>query len=78
MLDKDIRYKPNERDAVMRARVGLFISVGKASYPVLARYFVNALPKVLGFLTVFDRTFIARFVVLPRRRWPGILTRLAT
>jgi hypothetical protein len=41
--DQRIRYKPNERDAVMRHNVALLVIVGKAAFPKLARAFVNTL-----------------------------------
>jgi hypothetical protein len=38
--DQRIRYKPNERDAVMRHRVALLVVVGKAPFSDLARSLV--------------------------------------
>jgi hypothetical protein len=35
--DQRIRYKPNERDAVMRHRVALLVIIGKVPFPALAQ-----------------------------------------
>jgi hypothetical protein len=43
--DRRIRYKPNERDAVMRHRVALLVIIGKAPYAELARAFVATRPR---------------------------------
>ena len=48
--DERIRYKPNERDAVMRHGVVLLVVVGAAPFPELARNFVITLPRVRRFL----------------------------
>ena len=58
--DRRIRYKTNERDAVMRAGVGLFVLVGQAPTLELAQNFVNSLGKVLEFLEINDPPFIAK------------------
>jgi hypothetical protein len=58
--DRRIRYKPNERDAVMRHRVGLLLIVGKAPFPELARAFVATLPRVKDFLVRHKPPFIAK------------------
>jgi hypothetical protein len=58
--DRRIRYKPNERDAVMRNGVALLVIVGKAPFPDLARAFVNSLPVVETFLARRRRPFIAK------------------
>ncbi len=39
--DRRIRYKPNERDAVMRHRVALLVIVGSAPFAELAEAFVR-------------------------------------
>jgi hypothetical protein len=58
--DSRIRYKPNERDAVIRHRVGLLVIVGKAPFPDLARAFVATLPSVERFLALHKPPFIAK------------------
>lgn len=58
--DKRIRYKPNERDAVMRHRVGLLVIVGAAPFPELARAFLATLPRVEHFLAGQKPPFIAK------------------
>ena len=58
--DRRIRYKPNERDAVMRHKVGLLVVVGKAPFPDLARAFVTTLPRIERFVTSRKPPFIAK------------------
>jgi hypothetical protein len=58
--DNRIRYKPNERDAVMRHSVGLLVIVGKAPFPDLARAFVATLPRIEHFLASHKSPFIAK------------------
>ena len=58
--DRRIRYKPNERDAVMRHGVGLLVIVGTAPFPDLARAFVTTMPRVEHFLASHKPPFIAK------------------
>ncbi len=58
--DRRIRYKPNERDAVMRHGVGLLVIVGKAPFPDLARAFVTSVVVVEDFLRRHRPPFIAK------------------
>ncbi len=58
--DKRIRYKPNERDAVMRHRVGLLVIVGAAPFADLARAFLATLPSIEHFLDNHAPPFIAK------------------
>jgi hypothetical protein len=58
--DQRIRYKPNERDAVMRHHVALLVVVGKAPFPQLAVNFVPTLAKISAFLSSNTRPFIAK------------------
>lgn len=58
--DKRIRYKPNERDAVMRHRVGLLVIVGAAPFADLAHAFLATLPSVEHFLDIHEPPFIAK------------------
>lgn len=58
--DRRIRYKPNERDAVMRHSVGLLVIVGAAPYPDLAQAFLATLPRIEHFLARHNPPFIAK------------------
>jgi hypothetical protein len=58
--DGRIRYKPTERDAVMRHGVALLVIVGKAPFPELARAFVTTLPRIERFLVSHAPPFIAK------------------
>jgi hypothetical protein len=58
--DRRIRYKPNERDTVMRHGVALLVIVGAAPFPDLARAFVAMLPRIEQFLTRHKPPFIAK------------------
>lgn len=73
-LDARIRYRPNERDAVMHAGVGLFILAGRASHQDLAENFVRTFPKIKRFTEKHNRPFIAKVYRPPasiRERYPG-------
>lgn len=69
--DKRIRYKPNERDAVMRHRVGLLVIVGAAPFADLAHAFLATLPSVEHFLDIHEPPFIARFIGRHRMKRRG-------
>ena len=58
--DQRIRHKVNEREAVMQHRVALLIVIGHAPYPLLARNFVSALPKIEAFRDAQNPPFIAK------------------
>ncbi|MBI3703558.1 MAG: hypothetical protein HY244_06880 [Rhizobiales bacterium] len=58
--DRRIRYKPNERDAVMRYSVGLLVIVGAAPFADLARAFLATLPSIEHFLEHQKPPFIAK------------------
>lgn len=58
--DKAISRRPNERDAVLQAGLGLLIVVGAAPYHELARNFVDTLPRITAYLSRRTRPFIAR------------------
>lgn len=58
--DRRIRYKPNEREAVFRANVGLFLLVGKAPFNKLAENVVTTRQKILDFIASQPRPFIAK------------------
>jgi hypothetical protein len=63
--DQRIRYKPNERDAVMRHGVALLIIVGKAPFPDLAHAFVATIPRIEQFLASHRAPFIAKVYRTP-------------
>ena len=63
--DRRIRYKPNERDAVMRHGVALLVIVGAVPFPDLAYAFVASLSRVASFLARHSRSS-PRFID-PRR-----------
>lgn len=58
--DERIRYKPNERDAVMRHGVSMLLVVGNAPFPHLAEHFVHTLPRIETFLAAHQPPFIAK------------------
>lgn len=58
--DQRIRYKPNEREAVLRHRVRLLVVVGKAPLPDLAHGFVRTLSRIEAFLESHEAPFIAK------------------
>ena len=69
--DRRIRYKPNERNAVMRHSVGLLVIIGAAPFPDLARAFVTSLPIVEQFVQEYKSPFIAKVY----RRTPAEMAR---
>lgn len=69
--DSRIRYKPNERDAVVRHGVRLLVVVGKAPHPTLAASFIATRSRIEAFL---DRT-AAPFIAKVYRASPGDLAR---
>ena len=58
--DRRIRYKPNERDAVMRHGVALLVIVGAAPFPDLAHAFLTSVPVIEHFLGRHQPPFIAK------------------
>ena len=58
--DRRIRYKPNERDAVIRHGVALLVIVGNAPFPELAHAFVATIPRIKQFLASHQPPFIAK------------------
>ena len=63
--DARIRYKPNERTAVMRHGVRLLVVVGKAPFPDLARSFVATRSRIEAYLERAPAPSIAK-VYRPR------------
>ncbi|CDH44251.1 MAG: hypothetical protein IPL59_01495 [Candidatus Competibacteraceae bacterium] len=58
--DQRIRYKPNEKAAVLQAEVGLFVLIGTAPFPELAKNFIVTFPKIEQFIKKHSRPFIAK------------------
>ncbi|MEJ0074233.1 MAG: hypothetical protein WDO17_02090 [Alphaproteobacteria bacterium] len=58
--DRRIRYKPNERDAVMHHGVALLVIVGDAPFVELAHAFVATVTVVERFLASHRPPFIAK------------------
>jgi hypothetical protein len=58
--DHRIRYKPNERDAVVRHGVALLVIIGKAPFPELAHAFVTSRQSIENFLDRHKPPFIAK------------------
>lgn len=55
-----IRYKPNEKKAVVENDVALLIIVGNAPFPELAGAFVLTEPKIRRFVAAHVRPYIAK------------------
>lgn len=71
-LDRKIRYRPNEKAAVLAAGVGLFILVGRtATHAELARNFVATKSRLYDFIQTHQRPFIARIYRGDRQGAPG-------
>lgn len=58
--DQRIRYKPNELAAVTAHKAALLVVVGAAPFAELAKAFVATLPKILEFVAMHERPFIAK------------------
>jgi hypothetical protein len=58
--DRRIRSKPNEKAAVFKANVGLFVVIGKAPLPQLAENFIATFPKIKQFIEKHPAPFIAK------------------
>lgn len=58
--DGRIRYKPNERAAVIEHRVPLLVVIGHAPYPELARAFVATKAPILRFVEQHQPPYIAK------------------
>jgi hypothetical protein len=58
--DKRIRYKPNERDAVMRSKIALLVIIGRVPNRDLAVNFVNTIDRVETFVDAHEPPFIAK------------------
>jgi hypothetical protein len=58
--NKDIRYRTQERDMVMRAGVPLFVLIGNAPHRELALNLVQTMPPIIEFLGSHDVPFIAK------------------
>ena len=69
--DQRIRYKSNERDAVMSNGVAMFVLIGTIPHPSLAHGFVATHSRVAAFLTRHSPPFIARIYQGPPASAPG-------
>ena len=58
--DQNIRYRPNELEAVKHHRVSLLIVIGKAAFSKLAANFVASIPKIEQFIDTHEPPFIAK------------------
>lgn len=58
--DGRIRYKPNEKNAVVENNVALLVVVGHAPYPELATAFVATEPKIREFIAAHTPPYIAK------------------
>jgi hypothetical protein len=58
--DRRLRYKPNERAAVIRHKVMLLVVIGHAPFPGLARSFLATLGRIEAFLDQHSPPFIAK------------------
>ena len=58
--DKRIRYRPNQRDAAMRAGVGLFLIIGNLPHSALAHNFAASISRIERFVEKHPRPFIAK------------------
>lgn len=57
--DKRIRFRPNEKQAVLREGVGLFLVMGNARHEELALNFVDCIGKIERFCNRHEPPFIA-------------------
>lgn len=62
--DQRIRYKPNEKAAVMQAGVGLFVLIGTAPFVELARNFIINFTKIEQFIKEYQWPFIAKIYLV--------------
>lgn len=58
--DGRIRYKPNERAAVIEHRVALLVMIGDAPFPQLAHAFIATQARILGFISKQTPPYIAK------------------
>lgn len=73
--DSRIRYKPTERDAVMRHGLALLVIVGKAPFAELVHAFMATLPRIDRFSTATIRRSSPRSIVRRRARSRGTVLR---
>lgn len=58
--DGRIRYKPNEKNAVVENNVALLVIVGHAPFPELAKAFVATESKIRDFIAAHEPPYIAK------------------
>lgn len=69
--DRQIRYKPNEKLAVLKHGVRLLIVVGKAPFPKLAENFVATLGPIQSFINAHSGPWIAKVYRPPGGKFEG-------
>lgn len=69
--DQRIRYKSNERDAVMANGMAMFVLIGAIPHALLARGFVATHGRVVAFLARHASPFIAKIYQGRPARDPG-------
>ena len=77
--DQRIRYKLNERDAVMSNGLVLLVLIGKVPFPTLAHSFVATVARIEGFLDRHPPPLIAkvyRATEAVHARKPGVAGRV--
>lgn len=67
--DARIRYKPNEKDAVLQSGLGLIILVGKVPHDQLAQNFIDSIARIDRFVGTEPKPFIAKLYL------PGVAKR---
>ena len=58
--DQNIRYRPNELEAVRRHHVCLLVVIGKTTFPKLAENFVTSIQKIESFIDKHEAPLIAK------------------
>jgi hypothetical protein len=69
--DRNIRYKPNEKLAVLKHGVRLLVVVGKAPYAQLAESFVGTLGPIQSFIAGHSGPWIAKVYRPPANKPAG-------
>ncbi len=69
--DGRIRYKPNEKEAVLKHGVRLLVVVGKATFPKLADNFVATLAPIIDFIGNHPAPWIAKVYRPPAKAQAG-------
>lgn len=75
--DGRIRYKPNEKKAVLDNNVRLLVIVGRAPFAALAENFVASIAKVEAFVAAHSAPWIAKLYRPSADEDPGAAGRIA-